>query len=179
MNEITIEDFMKCIQYKITDGDPYCCLCFGPNARSLDYWNGFHTGDGVSVSMVFDTEDQTVYQMEAWDYSKKREYRWIHPDFRAALEAESMSRGVDFEESYDGYKFIDLETAEDMLEKATAIVNGEEYDSRISVPIDLDDSTMLALMTMAHEYDITFNKLVERILLVKIKELEDAQPAWP
>jgi hypothetical protein len=45
----------------------------------------------------------------------------------------------------------------------------EEYDTRISVPLELDDDIMFDLMKLAHERDVTFNKLVEDILREAIK----------
>ena len=165
---ITIKDFMETIDYKITDGDEYCWQCYGPNARSLDSWNGQWDDTGNTVTMVFDTKTQVVYQMEAWDYKNEREYRWLNPDFKDAFEAESKQRGISSVESLDDKKFIDLETTEDILEKARAIVLGEKYDTRVSVPINLSEAETLALMLMAHEQDITFNQLMINVLQAEI-----------
>lgn len=175
---ITIKDFLETIQYKITDGADYCWQCYGPNARSMDYWNGKHDNNGVTICMVFDTKTQVVYEMEAWNSAKSREYRWIHPDYRAVIKAEATKRGVDHSQSFDDNKFIDLEVAEDMLEKATAIVNGEDYDDRVIVPLTLDKEQMLMLMTLAHEADLTLNQFVEKVLRAEIERLEE-QPTWP
>ena len=174
---ITIKDFMETVSYRITDGSEYQWACYGKNARTMDYWNQKHN-DGVSVGIVFDTITQTVYQMEAWDYANRREYRWIHPDYIDAFAAEAKQRNVDFEESIDGNTYIDLDVPEDMLEKATAIANGEEYDDRIQVPLLFNDSEMLQLMTYAHEADMSLNQFVEYILLEKVKQLQE-QPTWP
>jgi hypothetical protein len=174
---ITIKDFMECVQYKITSGDEYCWQCYGPNARSMDYWNGSHD-DGVTVCMVYDTETQVVYQMEAWDYSKGREYRWTHPDYVEAIEAEAKRRCVDHSESIDGSKFINLEVPEDILDKASAMVNGEEYDTRVIVPLELEDSELFLLMTYAHEADMSLNQFVEHILVEYI-ERHSQQEVWP
>jgi hypothetical protein len=50
-----------------------------------------------------------------------------------------------------------------------AIVTGQNYDTRIEVPLEMSDDEMLRLMTMAHEQDITLNQLVEQILTVAIQ----------
>ena len=170
---ITIEDFMKCIEYKVTGGDEYDWGSYGPNARIMDYWNGRHDSGGVSISIIFDTQTHTVYQMEAWDYKNSREYRWLNPDFKDAVEAEAKNREVDFNESIDFRKFIDLDVEEDMLEKATAIYSNKEYDNRIMVTLDLDDESKTLLMTLAHEADMTLNKYVEHILQSEIGNLEN------
>jgi len=169
---ITIKDFMETIDYKITEGSDYGWRCYGPDAHTMDSWNGMHDDTGYSISMVFDTKTQVVYQMEAWDYGTEREYRWINPDFIEAHIAESKRRGFSFTESLDDRKFIDLETEEDMLEKARAIVLGEEYDTRIQVPLEMPEHEIFALMKLAHEQDITFNQLIINVLTAKIEEFE-------
>ena len=161
---ITIKDFMETVDYKITEGAQFCWQCYGPNAQSMDSWNGLHDETGYTVSIVFDTKTHVVYQMEAWDYGRDREYRWINPDYLDAIKEESRQRGTKFTESLDDKKFIDLETEEDILEKARAIVLGEEYDSRVSIPLDLPEEDLLLLMRMAHEQDITFNQLMVNVL---------------
>jgi len=162
---ITLKEFLECIDYKITEGDRYGWDCYGPNARQLDYWNGKHE-DGVSINVIFDASNQTVYEMQAWDYYANNSYRWIHPDYIDALKDEHKRRNVptDFGETYDKHKFIDLELPEDILEKARAIFLGEKYDTRIKIQLTLDDAEMLLLMTRAHEADMTLNDYVNHIL---------------
>ena len=50
--------------------------------------------------------------------------------------------------------------------------NGEEFDNRIQVPLDLDDALMMQLFMEAHKRDITLNKMVEEILKKVIAESE-------
>lgn len=159
---ITIKDFMECVDYRITEGSDYLWQCFGPNAHSLDCWNGDH--NGFSVGIVFDTKTTTVYKFEAHDYSKQNSYRWIHPDWKEIHDKESRNKGVDITQAYDDVKFIDIDVSEDILEKATHIVMGIDYDERIQVPLDLPDSLLNKLFRIAHEQDITLNELVENIL---------------
>jgi len=45
-----------------------------------------------------------------------------------------------------------------------SIKAGEKYDTRVEVPLELDDETSFKLMKMAHERDITFNQMVEEVL---------------
>jgi len=170
---ITIQNFMECIEYKITDGSEYQWNCYGPNARIMDYWNNKHSDGGVSMSLIFDSQTQIVYQMEVWDYTNNREYRWINPDYKDSIQLEAKNRGINLCESIEFRKFIDLDVEADILEKATAIYSGKEYDTRVMVELDLDDETKIALMTMAHETDMTLNNFVEHILRVEIKRLEN------
>ena len=56
------------------------------------------------------------------------------------------------------------------MEKAQAIVNGTEYDTRVQVPLELDDDTMFQMMRMAHERDLTLNEFVEDLLREFLKK---------
>lgn len=160
---ITIKQFMELINYRITDGSIYGWQCFGRNAYSIDSWNG-DNDNGYSLGIVFDTVTQTVYQVEAHDYRNKRAYRLINPDFIDNIRAESTSRGCDFLEATDEYKFTDLEIEDDWIEKATAIVQGKEYSTDIQIPLNLSDAELITLFKMAHEENITFNALIVEIL---------------
>lgn len=167
---ITMRDFMETVNYRISEGSDYGWTCYGPNAYQLDSWNGDQ--DGYSIGIVFDTDTQIVYQMEANDYKNNRAYRWFHPDFKKKYEEDAETRMVDLDEAWDGVKYTDLEVTEDMLEKAQAIVDGEEYDTRVRIPIELDDQELMVLFKMAHERDMTFNNFVGEILLKEITRLE-------
>lgn len=165
---ITIKDFLECIEYHITGGTEYMWNCYGPNVRYLEYQSKEgHEADTIFI--LFDTVDQTVYEMQAWDYVNQREYRWIHPDYIDAHKKEAKSRNVKWKKSFDERKFINLEVPEDIIEKARAIFLGEEYDTRIMVTLELDDKERIMLMEMAHEADMSLNQFVEYILREDIK----------
>ena len=153
----------EAMNHRITSGSEYNWQCF-PDARFLDYESDF-----AHVSVLYSTVDQTVYQAEvsvkreAWDEDKKP-YRWLNPDYKDSLYKESEKRQVDTDIAWDDVKWIDLEMEEDFLEKATAIFNGEECDTRVKIEFDLDDRSILQLATEAHKRDITLNKMIEIIL---------------
>lgn len=170
---ITTKEFLECINYSITDGEEFQWSCYGPNARYLEYWNNKHD-DSITVLAIFDTVDQTVYQIEAWDGIRDREYRWIDPDYREAHLQESIKRNIDPDESCDDRKFINIEVEEDIIEKATAVYKGVEYDSRVIVSIDLTNQEQFLLMEQAHKRDITVNQYVEYILQQEINRLTNA-----
>lgn len=159
---ITLKDFMEAIEYRVTDGSDYCWGCYGDNTYSIDHWD--RADDGVSLSIVFDTKNHTVYEATAYDYSNNRAYRLINPDFLQAHKDESARRGVNRDQAWDDVNYVDLESDEDFLEKATAIFQGEVYDTRVSIPLTLPDNEMLELMKMAHERDMTFNDFIEEVL---------------
>jgi hypothetical protein len=164
---ITLKDYMEAVQHRITDSTEYQWSCYGPNARTMEYWNGRYQ-DGVSVNIVFDTKTQFVYEMEAWDYANDRQYRWIHPGYIESHVKESQERDIDWMVSIDNCRFINLELPQDILKKATAIAAEEEYDDRIMIQLTLSDPQQIMLMEMAHEADMSLNQFVEKILREKM-----------
>lgn len=164
---ITLKDFFEVTEYRVTETSDYLWSCFGNNAQSMDYWNQDH--DGHSVCIVFDRLTQTVYSFEVADYSRDRAYRYINPEYAQAHRDEVVRRNID-DNAWDDVPWTDIEVEEDILEKARAIVSGQEYDTRVQVPIDLADSEWFKLMRMAHDRDITLNQLVEQILVDVINQ---------
>lgn len=176
----TIKDFLIAIDYKITGGSEFGWSCYGPNARYLDCMDSEGIDGQYSIHALFDSVTQHVYEIQAWDYVNRREYRWIDPDFVAAHNAEATKNGIGIKESFDDNEYIDLDLAEDILEKISAMVAGEEYDCRVKVPVNFTDTELLTYMKMAHERDLTFNQFVENILKEAIglelqKELDEIQ----
>lgn len=167
---ITLKQWMETFNYRITEGDTYGWTCYGSTAHNMSAWNGLHEDGGWSGNIIFDTENQTVYEVEVCDYTNERAYRIINPNFKTAFGMEAKSRGVDADEAWDCVRYTDLETDEDWLSKAEAIVDGEDYDIRVEVPLDLDDDVVLALALEAHKRDITINKMVEILLQEAIEQ---------
>ncbi len=155
------------LDHKIVSGSEYMWTCW-ENARYLDYESAF-----AHVSVVYSTETQEIYQAdasikkEAWSTDSKP-YRWLNPQFKELMLAESKERGIDPNKAWDDVEWIELEVAEDFLEKAIAMFNGDEWDTRIVVPLDLDDNLLLHLAMEAHKRDITLNKMVELTLQAAI-----------
>lgn len=166
---ITIKDFLNTVGYRITGGSEYQWECFGTEARYLDS----EFPNRYSASIVFDTQTQVVYEATVCDYKADRAYRWINPDFKSKFENEGLNRGCR-DQAWDTVGYTDLEVPEDFLTKTGAIVAGESYDTRITVPLEMSDDEQLRLMTMAHEQDITLNQLVEQILTAAIAQRQTA-----
>jgi len=164
---ITIKDFMELIEYKISDGARYQWDCYGHSAWTLthdDY------SRNTTIFIVFDTVDQTVYEMQAWDGLYKREYRWINDAYIDAHTAESVRRNVPPRQSIDERSYVELDVEDDILEKARCIFKGIDYDDRVMVQLNLTKEDQHALMQMAHEKDMTLNKFVEFVLIEYMRE---------
>lgn len=167
---ITMKEWMELVSYRITEGSSYTWQCYGSDAYALDSWNGDH--DGHSFSIIFDTKDQTVYEVQAHDYVHNRAYRMINEDFRKKNKKEAKRRGVNKDEAWDEVDYIDLDVDDDFIQKCLAIREGEDYDTRIMVPVDFSDEELLQYMKLAHERDMTFNAFVEEALRHAITEVE-------
>jgi hypothetical protein len=165
---ISLEKFMQTSNYRITEGSDYGWNCYGSHAYSLSSWNGVHGAGGYSLDITFDTQDQTVYEVTVCDYTNDRAYRLINPDFVKANENEATSRGSSFNEAYEGVDYVDLDVDADWLEKAQAIVAGEDYDTRVQMQIDFSDEDLLKYMKAAHDMDITFNQYIVQALRAAI-----------
>jgi|LakMenEpi03Aug12_release.lakeMendotaPanAssembly.Ray.scaffolds.fasta_scaffold132584_2 hypothetical protein len=169
-----VYDLNEAFDHKISGGDNYLWDCW-ENARFLEY-----RSDYAYVSAVFNTETQEVYEVnvsvdtDTWD-PDIRPYRWLNPEYKQDYLDEAESRNIDPEQAWDDIKWIDLESADDFLEKALAIFNGDDsFDKRIQVPLDLNEDEILKIALMAHKRDITLNKMVEEIIQLAIdKHKED------
>jgi hypothetical protein len=164
-----MKEWMELVDYKITEGGEYGWQCYGPNSYSLDSWNGVHGKGGHSFSIVFSTKTQKVYEVSMCDYTNDRAYRMINPKNVEKHRKESESKSVLANQAWDDVDYVDLDVVDDFIQKAFAIRAGEDYDTRVSVPVDFTDEELLTYMKMAHERDITFNQLVEEALREAIK----------
>jgi len=160
---MNLKQINETLDHKITNGSEYQWNCY-PDARFLEY-----ESDYAHVSVIFNTTDQTIYEVEisvkrdAWP-KDMRPYRWLNPDTKDIMIAETKQRKVKYRKAWDDVKYIDLDLEEDFLEKAKAIFNGEPFDTRIQMEVDLDDETLLKLAVEAHKRDITINKYIEEVL---------------
>lgn len=149
----------EAMEHRISGGSEYGWTCW-PNARWLDY-----ESDYAHASVVFNSKTQEIYTAEVNDKADKHKpYRWLNPLYKEAMYKEARTRRVDANRAWDQTMWYDLETQEDWLAKASAMMRGEEFDTRIQVPLTLKNDELFKLMTMAHERDITLNQMVEIIL---------------
>lgn len=169
---ITMKEFMELVDYKITEGGDYGWSCYGPNSYQLSSWNGVHGTGGWSFNIVFSTKSQKVYEVTVCDYTNDRAYRMINPKNLEKHRKEAEDRNVDLNEAWDDVEYVDLDVLDDFIQKALAIKAGEEYDTRVQVPIDFSDEELLKYMKMAHDRDMTFNDFVEEALRHAIEEFE-------
>ena len=146
---LTLKDWMELTDCRITEGSDYCTNI--PGLYGLSAWNGEQ--DGWSFFVAFDPKDeQRVYVVEVCDYANDRAYRLKDPSIELDAQA------------WEEVDFVDLESDDDFIQKGLAIKAGEDYDTRVSIPLDLPDDVLFELMKQAHEKDITLNEHMENIV---------------
>ena len=160
---ITMQDFFEVTNYKISDGHEFLWSCYGPNVHILDSELTEDNDFLATCSIVFDKKTYVVYEAKVYDYINNRAYRMIHPDYKEAHDEESYSRKIDPDQAWDVIKFIDLDVKNDWIEKASAIMNGEKYDERVSIPLEFSKDELYKFMLIAHELDITLNQFFENV----------------
>lgn len=165
---ITLKDFMEVCEYRITEGSTW--NGYSHDAYCLSSWNGEHGEGGWSLNVVFDTQTQEVYEVDVCDYQRAKAYRLINPDYKNRYREGLDPEYVD--QAWDDVKFIDLEVDEDWLEKAGAIVRGEDYDTKVSIPLTLSKDELFVLMKLAHERDMTLNEYIEGVLTEVIEDIK-------
>jgi hypothetical protein len=156
---ITLKEWMEVADYRITEGGDY--YGFGTIGYALTSWNGDQ--DGYSLEIIFDPKTQAVWQVEVCDYKHQRAYRLTNTEYKDKETNPSK-------EAWDGVQWVDLESDDDWIQKALAIRAGEDYDTRVSIPIDLPEAELMVLFKQAHAADMTFNDFVEKILREKLAD---------
>jgi len=162
-----LSEINNTFQHRITGGSDYGWDCYGSNTWSIDYTSNYAHG-----YVIFDTVTQKVYEVNVspafrvrdTDEPEPKPYRYIDPDYRVSHDTEAKDRLVDADQAWDDVKWVDLETEEDFIDKASKMFDGQIFDTRVVVPVDLDSDTMLKLAMEAHNRDITLNKMIEEIL---------------
>jgi hypothetical protein len=156
---LTLPEFLELIDHRITGGSEFQWQCYGNLAHTID-----SDGANHSFSVVFDRDDQEVYEVTVCDYANNRAYRMIDPDFKSGHDNEAAARAVPANQAWDDVLYVDLDVADDFIQKSLAIRDGKPYDTRIQVDLDLPDNVLFDLMKLAHQRDITLNHLIEQIL---------------
>jgi hypothetical protein len=141
----------------------------------LDSWNGIHGKGGYSFSIVFSTKTQKVYEVTVCDYTNDRAYRMIAEDKQKKHAKEAKELSVNLNQAWDDVDYVDLEVDDDFIQKCLAIRAGEDYDTSVSVPIDLPDDLLMFAFKSAHERNMTFNDFMNQMLRDFIDKVEKGE----
>jgi len=157
---ISSDQIFQVMDHDVEEFWRYCWNCYGKFAYGVD----FNCQSKNEVSFIHNPITREVFEITAYDFHNDRAYRWIHPDYVESHIAESEEIGADPHDSYIGGTFIDIDVKQDILDRMIAIADGDDYDTRVTIPIDISDEDLLKLMKQAHELDMTFNNYVEMVI---------------
>lgn len=157
--------------YRVSGGAEYQWNCY-PNARYLDLESPFGTG-----SILFSTEDQTVYSVDVSDKPGTFAYRWLNPDWADDFLLEAERRGIDPDKAWDEVKHIDTESFEDICAKMSAVFEGKDFDRRVVIHLELDERTLAAVARYSFEHDCTANEAT--VAIIEAQLAKDATPRCP
>lgn len=162
---MNLEQANLLFEHRIVGGESYQWDCYSSEARYLDYEK-----NSVTASVVFCPNTGVIFEATVLE-ERNDEYafRWLNPQWATAFREECKSRDVDPGVVYDRTRWIDLELWTDFEEKARSMWRGEHPDRRVQVPVELSDDEFTRLARLAHERDITINKMVEEILWQEIR----------
>lgn len=151
-----LHNFLNVIGYEIHDKFLVEKSVFGDVVCEITYSN-----EDCHLTCQFDVITQEVFDITAEDFLGKRYYRWTAEEFKETKQEKS---------AWTGAEFYELELAEDILNKAEAIVDGRDYDTRVIVPFDITDEQFAEYALAAHKLDVTFNKFVEMAIRAAIEK---------
>jgi hypothetical protein len=128
---MTLMEIIQACQARICGGTEYQWACYGPNARYLD----FADRDGTAcVSIIFDSQTQTVYSLEMDVPGYEQAFAWRNPDYVKAYLKECKSRKIEPNHAWDdlNYQLVESDVA---LQYAKDII--ATYYDDLPVPTEL------------------------------------------
>lgn len=106
-NQITIKDFVTAVNFQISEGFKYGWNCYGPNSYGIG-WQEKRNSNWISAGLVYDSENQQVYELSVWDEINNKVYRWINPKFINKVKKEYKERKLKYKNAIDSIEYEDL-----------------------------------------------------------------------
>jgi len=165
-NMFTFKNFLNIVETNCSvERFPTDLQCYGPHTS---IYSAYVTNDYECCAAV---NDRGIRELNLYDYKNKRNYRWTVPEVEPLRNAEFLLAGIDPDICDGDQEFIDLIMIEDMIEKITAINAGEEYDTRITIPLELTDEEFILIARAAHELDITINEFMVQAVREQLRKI--------
>lgn len=93
--KITIKDFFDAVNFQISECFKYGWNCYGPNSYSIG-WQEKRNSNWASAGLIYDSENQQVYELSVWDETNNKVYRWINPKFINKVKKEYKERSLNY-----------------------------------------------------------------------------------
>ncbi len=157
MNLPLMKDFMETISYNAFSSKESSGI-FGNSSYSFTAQNYNYL-----IRAIFDVSENKVYSIIAIDYSKKKGFIWIHPDY-----VDVYFRFIDDEFNLDDISYIQTDYVPDILDKVKKIYTNEEYNDLVSLPLDVSERELFYAMKQANKLDMTFNQYLNMLIEVSL-----------
>lgn len=96
-----IKDFLEAIDYEITGGEEFLWKCYGDHARYLDFEVDLNT----SISAVYSTKTQQVFEVTVTNEFWRKAYIWIDPEYITNYFDECSKRNIQAMQAFDGVSY--------------------------------------------------------------------------
>lgn len=165
-----LQEYITATENKISEGCDYQWNCFGMKPFMITtYFENANT----EATAIYDRKTLDVFSVEFLDNDSNTIYRYLDHKYKDAYYAECESRGIDPKNEFDLFKIREVIVEADILNKINCSALGDEYDTRIKVPLDLPDPLLFDLMKLAHEKDVTLNELITGAIASSIERYEN------
>lgn len=109
---ITLKDYFRAVDYRITEGSEYGWACYGPDAYCLEAV--LDSTCETSAGVIFDRKTQTVYDVSLC-LPNDVCYRWLNPEYDTKYYKECAERGYEPDIAYDTVRYKDTLSSLEML----------------------------------------------------------------
>ena len=128
-----------------------------------------------------DLFNQTVYNVDYYDYPRDTVFRWVNPHYELSFVNELFERQEDPTITSDGMQIRTCKDKDFLLRLIQGDVflleeeDDEDEEEYETVELDLSDSELATIARAAHAKDITINDFINEAL---IEELDRVMPDW-
>lgn len=133
--------------------------CFGPAV----YYSSEDLAD-YSIHACLSKSLDRVFIAEICDYRNNRAYVILDRDWKQAYINESERVGVKWDDAFEGVKFVELETDDDFMKKAQAIVAGKPYSKKVDTVFSINAGLKSAIQQKANAAGSTVDLYIENII---------------
>ena len=154
-----VQEVIQAANFQIIEGSPFLWKCFGKNARYLDF--GQTPEENNSVSCIFDTKNQTVYEIAI--YLEHKTFRWIHPKYIKAFQDETLAKKLSILEE----ETIEIISYHDALDKVQQVITKGLCDDEIAIPLKLSSKEFLKLSKASAKKNMSIHDFIIKEMKMK------------
>lgn len=137
------------------------------NVAPTEQPNGTFVLNGEHGHVVITRHDMTDDIIELWVNRGDDLYRWINIEYASEEEERKMFTNHE-EKSYNVSSYDEL-AFQDIVDKATAIINGTEFNDDVVITVEMDNDLKSWIEKHCEENEITvsefFEMAIERVLV--------------